>query len=84
MKSRLMAAIAATVLVASSATQAAEVTGRIRSINQFANTATLDNGDSFSLGNVIDAANFHVGQLVKITYRGIGSSKRAVAMQPLN
>jgi hypothetical protein len=80
----MIAAIAAMAVAAGSPAKAAEVTGRIRSINQFANTATLDNGDTFSFGNNIDPSEFHVGELVKITYRGIGSSKRALAVKAAN
>ncbi len=63
---------------------APEVTGRVRSINQFANTATLDSGDSFFLGTAIDVGSLRIGEMVKITYRGIGSSKRAITVTPLN
>lgn len=84
MVAAIAAMVMAIVIAAGSPANAAQVTGRIRSINQFAHTATLDDGDTFNLANSVDATNLHVGELVKITYRGIGSGKRASTIEPLN
>jgi outer membrane lipoprotein SlyB len=79
-KGFLAGAIAALAVAAALPVQAAEVIGRIRSINPVAHTATLDSGDTFVLGDNIDPTAFQVGDRVKVTYRGIGAAKRAVAI----
>jgi hypothetical protein len=85
MKRRLIAATIAAIIVASAApANAGEVTGKVRSVNQIANTATLDNGDTFFLANAIDVTDLQVGDQVKITYRGVGASKRAISVKHLN
>ena len=78
---RLVLAMAALHLAVAPA-HAAEAIGRLRSINQFAHTATLDNGDTFTVPESIDLTALRVGQMVTITYRGLGSGKRAIAIQP--
>jgi hypothetical protein len=69
------------VIAAGSPAISAEVTGRIRSLNQLAHTMTLDNGDTFALGS-INAAGLHLGEVVKVSYRGIGAGKVATAVKP--
>jgi hypothetical protein len=85
MKRQLIAwVISALLMISVSPANAGEVTGKVRSVNQIANTATLDNGDTFFLGTAIDVTDLHVGDPVKITYRGIGAGKQAITVKHLN
>jgi hypothetical protein len=85
----LLAAVVASATMPAQADDAAplhagQVTGRIRSINQVADTVTLDTGDTFYLGKAADVTAFQVGDHVSITYRGVGAGKRAITVTHLN
>jgi len=63
---------------------AADVTGTIQSIDATAGTVTLDNGQTFSLTSALksQAANWKVGDKVKVTYQGSGAKMSATAVAP--
>jgi hypothetical protein len=75
-------ALAAAVLIgAVSAASAADLTGTIKSIDATAKTVTLNNGDVFKWPSSFSAAGFKVGEKVKVTYTGTGSSMMASEIQ---
>ena len=80
--SKVVTALAAAALVASvSAASAADMTDTIKSIDTSAKTLTLANGDVFKWPSSFSAANFKVGEKVKVTYTGTGSSMMASEIQ---
>jgi len=67
-KSVLAAATAAALFAGISLASAAEVTGTIKSIDVTAGMITLDNGKSYKLPASIKAADWKVGDKVKLTF----------------
>ena len=63
---------------------AADVTGTIKSIDPSAATVTLDNGQTFALSAALksQAANWKVGDKVKVTFEGTGAKMSATAVSP--
>ena len=63
---------------------AADVTGTIKSIDPSAATVTLDNGQTFGLSAALksQAANWKVGDKVKVTFEGTGAKMSATAVSP--
>ena len=63
---------------------AADVTGTIKSIDPSAATVTLDNGQTFMLSTALksQAANWKVGDKVKVTFDGTGAKMSATAVAP--
>ena len=84
MRKLMIAASAAALLATVSIAAAADVTGTIQSIDATAGTVTLDNGQTFNLSSSLksQAANWKVGDKVKVTYEGSGSSMSATAVAP--
>jgi Cu/Ag efflux protein CusF len=84
MRKLMIAASAAALLATVSMATAADVTGTIKSIDPSAGTVTLDNGQTFNLASNLksQAANWKVGDKVKITYEGSGGSMSATAVMP--
>jgi len=76
-----VALAAAALFGAVSIASAADVTGMIKSIDTTAKTVTLDNGEMYKFPSTFDAANFKVGDKVKVTYTGTGSSMTASDIQ---
>ena len=68
MRTLKIAAAAAALLAAISFAGAAEVTGSIKSIDAAAGTITLDNGKAYKLPATVKAADWKVGDKVKVTY----------------
>lgn len=67
-KSVLAAATAAALFAGISLANAADVTGTIKSIDATAGMITLDNGKAYKLPASIKAADWKVGEKVKVTY----------------
>ncbi len=63
-----------------SVASAATMTGTIKSIDVTAETVTLDNGKTFTLGSQVDASALKPGEKVKIIYSGSGSSMKVTAI----
>jgi Cu/Ag efflux protein CusF len=84
MRKLMIAASAAALLATVSIAAAADVTGTIQSIDATAGTVTLDNGQTFNLSASLksQAANWKVGDKVKVTYEGSGGSMSATAVGP--
>ena len=84
MRKSAIALAAAALLGAVSIAAAADVTGTIKSIDQSAGTVTLDNGQTFMLSTALksQAANWKVGDKVKVTYDGSGANMSATAVSP--
>lgn len=87
MKKTVIAAGAVALLASLSIANAAEVTGRIRMIDQADHLITLSNGHQYSyiadpgepdIASVL--AGFHVGEKVRITHEGSAAS----GITPLN
>jgi len=66
---RLMIAVSAMAFLAASsiAALADEVTGAIAGVDAHANTVTLESGETYTLPESFNAANFTAGEKVKIT-----------------
>ena len=84
MRKSMIALAAAALFGVVSIAAAADVTGTIKSIDPAAATVTLDNGQTFALSADLkaQAANWKVGDKVKVTYTGEGSAMSATAVAP--
>jgi PDZ domain-containing secreted protein len=84
MRKLMIAASAAALLATVSIAAAADVTGTIQSIDATVGTVTLDNGQTFNLSADLkaQAANWKVGDKVKVTYEGSGNAMSATAVGP--
>lgn len=84
MRKSAIALAAAALLGAVSIAAAADVTGTIKSIDRSAGTVTLDNGQTFMLSTALksQAANWKVGDKVKVTFDGSGANMSATAVSP--
>jgi hypothetical protein len=84
MRKLMIAASAAALLATVSIAAATDVTGTIQSIDPSAGTLTLDNGQTFMLSSPMkkQAANWKVGDKVKITFSGSGANMNATAVSP--
>jgi ABC-type molybdate transport system substrate-binding protein len=84
MRKLMIAASAAALLATVSIAAAADVTGTIQSVDPSAGTVTLDNGQTFMLTSSLksQAANWKVGDKVKVTYSGSGAKMNATAVSP--
>ncbi len=81
MRKSTVALAAFTLLGAVSMASAADVTGTIKSIDTKDKTVTLDNGYVYKWPSNFDSATFKVGEKVKVTYSGTGSSMMASEIQ---
>ena len=81
MRKSAIAMAAAALLGAVSIANAAAVTGTIKSIDTTAKTVTLDNGYVYKWPSKFDAVMYKVGEKVKVTYSGTGSSMMASDIQ---
>jgi hypothetical protein len=84
---KLMITVAAASLMslASVAANAAELNGKIASIDAAAGTITLDDGKVIKLPSSVDAASLQVGSDVKVTYdqeAPSGSPTEATMVEP--
>jgi opacity protein-like surface antigen len=84
MRKLMIAASAAALLATVSIAAAADVTGTIQSVDPSAGTVTLDNGQTFMLSSSLksQAANWKIGDKVKVTYQGSGANMSATAVSP--
>ena len=84
MRKLMIAASAAALLASVSFAVAAEATGAIQSIDATAGTVTLDSGQTFLLSADLkaQAANWKVGDKVKVTFEGEGANMTASAVAP--
>ena len=84
MRKSMIALAAAALFGVVSIAAAADVTGTIKSIDPATATVTLDNGQTFALSAALksQAANWKVGDKVKITFEGTGDKMSATAVAP--
>jgi Cu/Ag efflux protein CusF len=84
MRKFMIAASAAALLATVSLAAAADATGAIQAVDVAAGTVTLDNGQTFTLSADLKAAaaNWKVGDKVKITYDQAGDKMNATAVAP--
>ena len=84
MRKSVIALAAAALFGVVSIAAAADVTGTIKSIDPSAATVTLDNGQTFALSATLksQAANWKVGDKVKVTFEGTGAKMSATAVSP--
>jgi Cu/Ag efflux protein CusF len=73
---------AAALLAGATLAFAAEATGTIQAIDTTAGTLTLDNGQVFTLSASVNAADWKVGDRVKLTYDEANGEMSVTAVEP--
>jgi hypothetical protein len=68
---------AAAVVAAITVANAAELSGKIKSIDSAKGTITLSDGMTFVLPKSVKAADLTVGEKVKVTYQAAGKTNAA-------